>query len=231
MPSQRFELPVPHEIARVGALFDAPSGATRASALLFAHGAGIDMEHVWMSTLCAALVARGFSVLRFRYPYMERARREGKPMPPDRAPALEDAHNAALDELARRCPGRRRVLAGKSLGARMGSVIAAKGATAHGLVCFGYPLHPPQRPDKIRNEHFATLVQPALFLQGTRDEFATPAEIELALLRYSGRATLQLIDGGDHSFEMLKSARRSAAEVLDDVAARVEAWERETWPD
>lgn len=231
MACEPLDIAVLHSVEHVGALLDTPSGAARASAILLAHGAGLDMRHAWMETLTAALVAHGFAVLRFRYPYMERAQREHKTMPPDRAPALEDAHVAALDEFARRLPGKRRLLAGKSLGARIGTLIAAKGATAHGLVCFGYPLHPPQRPEQERSEHFATLVQPALFLQGTRDEFAAPDEMARALERYPGRATLSIVPGGDHSFEVPASTGRARADVLAELAARVDAWERESWPE
>jgi hypothetical protein len=217
--------------ASVAAFFDAPERESRASAILFAHGAGVDALHPWMATVTAALVARGFTVMRFRYPYMERARNAGHPMPPDRTPALEEAHFAALEAFAARTAGKRRLLAGKSLGARIATHIAAKGATAHGLVCFGYPLHPPRQPDKLRSEHLSAIVQPALFLQGTRDEFGTPRELAPILQRFGGRATLAAVEGGDHSFEVPVAARRTQAAVLDELAERVATWERAMWPD
>jgi predicted alpha/beta-hydrolase family hydrolase len=218
-------------VESVGAVLARPDAAERASAILLAHGAGVDMTHPWMSTIAAALVARGFEVLRFRYPYMERAQREKKPIPPDRAPLLEDAHAAALEELKRRCPGKRWLLAGKSLGGRMATHIAAKGADCAGLVLFGYPLHPPREPAKERSEHFAALAQPALFLQGTRDEFGTPDELRNALKRYGGTATLSIVEGGDHSFDLPAAAKRSIDDVLAELASRVDEWERATWPE
>lgn len=229
--TEHFTIPVAHpHVDAVGAMFDAPSGPTRASAILLAHGSGVDMDHPWMATMAAALVARGFPVMRFRYPYMERAQREAKMMPPDRAPALEDAHAAAFEEFTRRIGARRRLLAGKSMGARMATHLAAKGCDAHGLVLFGYPLHPPRKPENERSEHFATIVQPALFLHGTRDEFGTPQALQLALRRYAGRATLSIVEGADHSFELPARFNLTLPAVLADLATRVDAWERETWP-
>lgn len=213
------------------ALFDTPQNSARSSAILLAHGSGVDIEHPWMSAIARELVARGFEVLRFRYPYMQRAQREHKPMPPDRAPVLEAAHEAALEELKRRCPERRWLLAGKSMGGRMSTHIAAKGADCAGLIALGYPLHPPRRPEQDRSEHFAALAQPALFVQGTRDEFATIDELSHALRRYGGHATLSILEGGDHSFALRASARRNLDQVLADVAGRIDAWERATWPE
>lgn len=228
---ERFQIPVEHpHVASVAARIDRPAGPPREAAILFAHGSGVDMEHTWMETASAALVARGFAVMRFRYPYMERAVQLGRVQPPDRAPALEDAHSAALAEFRRRLEPRRVLLAGKSMGARIATHIAAKGAVAHGLVLYGYPLHPPRKPEQQRSEHFAALVQPALFLLGTRDEFSTPDELRAALSRFGGRATLEIVAGGDHSFALPASARKPLELVLAELAANVDRWERETWP-
>ena len=175
-------------------------------------------------------MSRGFAVLRFRYAYMQRAVDLGRVQPPDRAPALEAVHELALAELRRRLEPRRVLLAGKSMGARMATHLAAKGAAAHGLVLYGYPLHPPGKPEKERSEHFAMCVQPALFLHGTRDEFGTPDELRLALRRYAGRATLQVIEGSDHSLERPKASSEPLEAVLARVAADVDRWERECWP-
>jgi uncharacterized protein len=233
------ELRIPLEDATVeqlgldslGALVDRAEGRPRGSAILLAHGAGAGADHPWLETMAARLASRGFDVMRFHYPYMERAARDGKRSAPDRAPALESAHLAAIDAFRRRFPDRRVLLAGKSMGGRIATIVAAKGALAHGLVLLGYPLHPPKRPEKERSEHFASLAQPALFLQGTRDEFAAPDEIRRSLRRYSGRATLSIVDGGDHSFAMLASRKMPIDAVLADVADRVAAWEREIWPE
>jgi predicted alpha/beta-hydrolase family hydrolase len=218
------------ELGSVGARFDR-AARPRSSAILLAHGAGLDMESPWMSAMASALVERGFDVLRFRYPYMQRAVGAGHPIPPDRTPVLEQAHEAALAELRRLCPQRRWLLAGKSLGGRIATHIAAKGADCAGLVLLGYPLHPPREPERERSEHFGTLAQPALFLQGTRDEFGTPQELARALRRYGGRATLSPIEGGNHSFELPAAAHEPLETVLGEVGQRVAAWDSATWPD
>lgn len=229
--TERFEIAVAHpRVAAVGARIDRPAGPGREAAVLLAHGSGVDMEHPWMELAARALVFRGFAVLRFRYGYMQRAVNLGRVQPPDRAPALEAVHELALAELRRRLEPRRVLLAGKSMGARMATHLAAKGASAHGLVLYGYPLHPPGKPENERSEHFAMCVQPALFLHGTRDEFGTPDELRSALRRYAGRATLHVIEGGDHSLERPKESSEPLEAVLARVAADVDRWERECWP-
>jgi predicted alpha/beta-hydrolase family hydrolase len=225
----RFELEIEGE--RCAARIDRPAGPAREAAILLAHGSGIDMEHPWMELAAAALVARGFAVMRFRYAYMQRAHELGRVQPPDRAPKLEAVHEAALTELRRRLEPRRVLLAGKSLGARVATLIAAKGAPAHGLVLYGYPLHPPRKPEQLRVEHFPMLVQPALFLLGTRDEFSTPEELRHALTRYAGRCTVEVVEGADHGFEVPKAARQPLEVTLQRLAERVDLWERETWPE
>ncbi len=213
----------------LGALLESPSGVERRSVVLLAHGAGIDILHPWMAGMSSALARRGFAVLRFRYPYMQLATQLGRRRPPDPTNVLEQAHDDALEELRRRFPQRRWLLAGKSLGARMATHIAAKGAHAHGLVLLGYPLHPPGKPERERSEHFATLAQPALFVHGSRDEFGALDELRAALRRYSGRAELEPIEGGDHSFE--RGAKHPLAATLEQVGETIERWDARTFPD
>ncbi len=213
----------------LGARLETPAGVQRHSVVLLAHGAGVDIDHPWMAGMSAALARRGFAVMRFRYPYMELAAQLARRRPPDPASVLEDAHHDALEELRRRFPKRRWLLAGKSLGARISTHIAAKGAHAHGLVLLGYPLHPPGKPERERSEHFATLAQPALFVHGSRDEFGTLAELRSALRRYSGRTELEPIEGGDHSFE--RGARRPLPATLEHVAELIERWDARAFPE
>jgi len=229
--SEPLTLPVPHpHVQRVSALLDLPPGARRERAVLLAHGAGADMHSDFLSAMARGLCELGFPVLRFRYPYMERIAVEGRRRPPDPAPQLEAAHSAALEELARRCPGARPLLAGKSLGGRMGTHLAAKGADVAGLVLLGYPLHPAGKPEKERSEHFPALVQPALFVQGTRDALCDLERLRRSLAHYGGEPTLAVIEGADHSFEVLVRSGRTRAEVQAEILARVDAWERRTFP-
>jgi predicted alpha/beta-hydrolase family hydrolase len=211
----------------VGGLWQAPR-APRESALLLAHGAGAGMEHPLLAAVADSLVAHGFAVLRFRYPYMERAAGGGARGFPDPMPLLEEAHFAALAELARRAKGRRLLLAGKSMGGRVATHLAAKGADCAGLVLLGYPLHPPGRPERMRSEHFPAIAQPALFLEGTRDPHCDLALLEKALSRYGGTATVERVEGGDHDFA--RAGHRDPAERGRDLAQRIERWESAQFP-
>jgi hypothetical protein len=217
--------------AELSAQLDEPEGQTRTSAILLAHGAGFGLDSPWMEAVARGLAARGFLVMRFNYPYRERAARERRDLPPDRADVLEAAHAAALAALVERAGTRRVILAGKSMGGRISTHLAAKGEHCAGLVLFGYPLHPPKQPAKTRSEHFPAIAQPALFLQGTRDEFAELELLRTALARYGGRATLEVIEGADHGFHVPKKSGRTDDEVRELLLDRVARWESETFPD
>ena len=183
-----------------------------------------------MRDVAEGLAERGLGCMRFQYPYMERQTREGGRRPPDAMKRIEDCHVRALLELERRAPDARVILAGKSMGGRASSYLAAKGQRCSGLVFLGYPLHPPGKPDKLRSEHFATICQPALFLQGTRDSLCDLELLKRELARWGGTATLEIVDGGDHSFAVPRSAGKSREEVLADLVERFDRWERFTFP-
>jgi predicted alpha/beta-hydrolase family hydrolase len=191
---------------------------------------GYHLDSPWMADCARGLVAHGYPVLRFNYPYRQRSMRERRELPPDRAPVLEEAHALALAALAERVGGRRLILAGKSLGGRIATHLAAKGERCHGLVLYGYPLHPPGRPEKLRHEHFPAIAQPALFLQGTRDEFAGLELLRPALARFGGKATLEVIEGADHGFAVGKKSARTTEAVRAGLHARFSEWERATFP-
>lgn len=219
-------IPLPDgPIPTVGALLDNPDG-TEAPVLL-AHGAGLDMGHEFMADVARALAERGFPVLRFRYPYMERMAQGESRRPPDRMPALEACHRAAARVLSERFPERPLLFVGKSMGGRVGSHLAAAGVPCRGLAFLGYPLHPPGKPEKLRDEHFPHLSVPALFLQGTRDALAELDLVRASLKKYAGTATLEIVEGANHAFEVLAAQRRSLQEVRVDLAARLHAWNAE----
>ncbi len=219
----------------VRALLDRPRGEVRESAILFAHGAELDFASDFMQSIAERLAVAGFAVLRFRYPYMERRERESKKFPPDRMPLLEEAHFRALDFARRELDARRILLAGKSMGARVSTHLAAKGADAAGLVLFGYPLQAAGKPTDDRNaqrrEHFPAIVQPALFLQGTRDPLCDLAKLRGALKNFGGHATIAVIDDADHAFEVRKSSGRDRNAVRDELVRAVDQWERASFPD
>jgi predicted alpha/beta-hydrolase family hydrolase len=227
---EELTLEVPHEIGRVAAVWDRPAGKPRARSVLLAHGSGADMLSPFLESMATGLCARGFAVLRFRYPYMQRMASDGGRRPPDRSATLEAAHAAVLAWLLEREDGARPILAGKSLGGRMSTHLAAKGADASGLVLFGYPLHPAGRSERTRSEHFPALVQPALFLQGTRDALCDLELLRRALRGYGGQATLAVIEQADHGFDVPVRSGRARAQVHAELLETVDRWERATFP-
>ena len=141
--------------------------------LVLAHGAGAPMDSPFMETLAAALERGGVPVSRFEFPYMAARRRDGRRRPPDREPVLRQAWREQIEALG---PPERLVIGGKSLGGRMAS-LEADAAGVAGLVCLGYPFHPPGRPERTRIEQLQRLRTPTLILQGERDPFGGPAEV------------------------------------------------------
>jgi uncharacterized protein len=170
------------------------SGAS--AAMVLGHGAGSGMDSPFVAGFAQAAALLGLATLRFMFPYMERGRRA-----PDRPPLLLATVQAAF-EATGSLAGDRPVLAGgKSLGGRIASMAAAEGLAAAGLIFLGYPLHPPGKPERLRDAHLDAVRVPMLFLQGTRDPFATPELLEAVVARLGGRAELRWIEGGDHSFK------------------------------
>jgi uncharacterized protein len=164
--------------------------------LVFAPGAGAGEDHPWMRQVGRGLAARGVTVVTFDFPYRLAGRRL-----PDRGPVLEQAYRAAWVQIASDHPGARMVSGGKSMGGRIATqVVAADGLTppAAGVVCIGYPLHPPGRPSQRRDQHLPVVPCPILFLQGSRDPFGSADEMT-ELVGWLPRATLSLVSGGDHS--------------------------------
>ncbi|MEO6710649.1 MAG: alpha/beta fold hydrolase [Planctomycetota bacterium] len=206
-----------------------PCENPRAWPILLAHGAGAGHDLPLLAALAQCLSAARFEILAFHYPYMTRMRREGGRRPPDPMAVLEAAHERALAELSRLTQGGRALLVGKSMGGRVGSMIAAKGAPAQGLVLVGYPLHPARRPEKERSEHFRALAQPALFLSGTRDALCELPLLRRALGFYGGPASLEVIQGADHDFKRAGAADPLAA--AEDLSQRIVAWVEATWPE
>lgn len=179
--------------------------------LVLAHGAGAGMDSPFMAAFAAGLGACGVRVLRFEFPYMAARRNGGTKRPPDRAPVLLDAWRWAIAACgpADR-PAHRLVIGGKSMGGRMASLVADAAGVA-GLVCLGYPFHPPGKPDAPRTAHLATLRTPTLIIQGTRDPFGGPAEV--AGYTLSPQIALQWIADGDHDLRPRKTSGRTTTET------------------
>jgi uncharacterized protein len=205
--------PIDVEDGSVGTIWIDPGGAL--ASLVVAHGAGAGMEHPFLAGFCRAIADAGVATMRFNFPYAERGRRS-----PDSERVLREAWLAAF-EAARAASDRPVLVGGKSLGGRIASMCVADGMPAAGLVFLGYPLHPPGRPERIRDEHLDRVEVPMLFLQGTADPLARPELVAKVVRRLGDRATLEKIEGGDHSFKVRGSLAdpREVGAGLAELAA------------
>jgi predicted alpha/beta-hydrolase family hydrolase len=198
-----------------GFLFDGPEDA--AARVVLAHGAGAGMQEPMLTAIAGGLAARGIRVARFEFPYMALRRSDGVRRGPDREPVLLATWRSAIAGLGDPAT---LVIGGKSLGGRMASRIADE-IGVRGLVCLGYPFHPPGKPEQLRTAHLAALRTPTLVVQGTRDPFGTPEEVTHYRLAPSIR--IHWIDDGDHSLVPRKASGRSKretwAEAIEAAAA------------
>ena len=189
--------------------------------LVLAHGAGAGMRHPFLEKLAQALGERGTATFRYEFVYMEK--RQGRPDPP----AVAEARvRAAVLEAARAAPDVPLFAGGKSFGGRMTSQAQAREPLpgVRGLVFLGFPLHPPGRPGTSRADHLDDVQVPLLFLQGTRDEFAGLDLLRPVVKRLQARATLHLVEGGDHSFKVLKRTGRTEADVMNELGDTIASW-------
>jgi len=199
--------------------------------LVLGHGAGAPMTHPWMEKLADALAAEGISTLRYNFQYMEAGRRR-----PDPVRRLVSVVASALRAGRERAPRLPLLAGGKSMGGRMTSTLVAErmeavsgtgdgtGGSPAGLVFFGFPLHAPGRRESVRGEHLAHIACPMLFHQGTRDRLADLGLLRPLLERVGPRATLHVLEGGDHSLNMLKRSGRTLDHVLAEVARVTRRW-------
>src|SRR5436190_15351207 len=164
--------------------------------LVLAHGAGAPLASPFMAGIGEALPPLGVATLRFNFPYVEKGGRRA----PDRAPLLLETWRSAFAAAVERAGGLPVFAGGKSMGGRIASMAVAEGMPAAGLVFLGYPLHPPGRPDRVRDAHLDAVSLPMLFLHGTRDTFARPQVLAPVLRRLGTRATLVEVEDADHSF-------------------------------
>jgi predicted alpha/beta-hydrolase family hydrolase len=187
-------------------LFDGPQRKP-AARLVFAHGAGAGMQSSFMQEVARGLGARGVRVARFEFPYMQRKRAGIRTMP-DRAPVLIEAWKAVVSQLGEPAT---LFIGGKSMGGRIASMVADE-LGVPGLVCVGYPFHPPRRPEQTRTAHLKELRTRCLIVQGTRDEFGTPEEVR----RYDLSQSIRIvwIQDGDHSLALRRRSGHDSASAL-----------------
>ena len=194
-------------------LFDGPVDAP--VTLVLAHGAGAPMISPFLNTVARGVAQGGVRVARFEFPYMHARRQGGRRGAPDRGPILEETWLEAIASLG---GGGRLVIGGKSLGGRIASMVADR-AGALGLVCLGYPFHPPGKPERLRTQHLENLRTPALILQGTRDAFGSRKDV--AGYRLSKAIRIVWIEDGDHSFKPRASSGRTEGQNLAEAITRV----------
>lgn len=203
---------------QVSASFDGPPDAS--VLLVLAHGAGAPKDHPFMGTVAAGLGRRGIRVLRFNFLYVEVGRKA-----PDRAPVLEETYRSVVEHVHEGVR-ERLFIGGKSMGGRIASQIAAgdEAVSVDGLVFLGYPLHPPGKPERIRDAHLSGVKAPMLFVEGTRDPFCPLPTLERVLKNVRAPTEVAVIEDGDHSFKVRKSSGRSSEEALEEVIDRVADW-------
>jgi predicted alpha/beta-hydrolase family hydrolase len=202
-------------------LFTGPQDAP--FTLLLAHGSGAPMDSPAMNAAASALAAEGLRIARFEFAYMAARRSEGSRRPPPKAETLIPEFEAAVAALGAKGP---LVIGGKSMGGRVASMAAdrlhGKGRAA-GLLCLGYPFHPPEKPAQLRTAHLMTLETPTLICQGTRDPFGTVDEVPGYGL--PERIEILWLEDGDHDLKPRKSISGfSAADHLATMAKAVKAW-------
>ena len=192
-------------------LFDGPENAPLTFVL--AHGAGAPMNSPFLAHVARGIGERGFRVARFEFPYMRARRGGGRRGAPDREPVLRQSWLSVIAELG---GGGRLAIGGKSMGGRLASMVADE-AGVRGLVCLGYPFHPPGKPERLRTKHLADLKTPTLIVQGERDAFGTRADVAQYTLSPSIR--IVWMESGDHSFKPPARSGHTEAGNLEKAIA------------
>jgi uncharacterized protein len=206
-------------------LYSAAKSNRLGTTIVLGHGAGQGQLSNSMRLFASGLASRGFDVMTFNFVYMERGKSG-----PDQKPKLESCYRAVIREAIqhKKLKTNRLLIGGKSMGGRIASQVAAEDEEGvAGLVFLGYPLHPPGQPDKLRTEHWKSIKVPMLFLQGTRDPFGTPDEIKPFIKKLRLPAKIYVIETGDHSFKVQKSAGLTQDEVYEKAMNEIAAWAQE----
>ncbi len=196
---------------RVTALWTRPDGSEGKLLFAYAPGSGSNLQDPFGAFLAAELARQNIQCLRFQFPYMEAGRKA-----PDRNPVLESTWFAAIT--AAQKLSENVVVGGRSMGGRIASQVVGQAGQIDGLALFAYPLHPPGRPGRLRNEHLSSIAVPTLFCSGTRDAFGSPDELQTAGSLVSS-STVHFITGADHGFNILKSSGRTRADVWAEAFA------------
>jgi predicted alpha/beta-hydrolase family hydrolase len=201
------------------ALFEPAETAEQGIVFVCAHGAGGNMDDRAMQQTAKALRSRGFGVVRFNFLYKEKG--SGRPDP---MPRLKECFTAVVGRTRDELKPETLIIGGRSMGGRAASMLAAGGFDCDGLFLLAYPLHPPGRPDQLRDAHLPAIKVPVICFSGTRDPFCTPSLMEEVLKRVKTKWDMRWVDGADHSFHVPRSSGRTDAEVMLEIANAAEAW-------
>ena len=203
----------------VSALLLRPASAR--ALLVLGHGAGAGMRHPFMQTVAEQLATQKIATFRYQFPYMEKGKKS-----PDSQTTLRATIVSAVEAAKKAARGLPLLAGGKSMGGRLTSLVAAEGRLpdVQGLIFFGFPLHAAGKPSSQRGAHLAEVNVPMLFLQGTRDRLAELDLIKPLCRGLGKRASLHIVEGGDHSFHVPKRSGRTAEDVQNELAETVEAW-------
>jgi predicted alpha/beta-hydrolase family hydrolase len=166
-----------------------------------------------------ALRSRGFGVVRFNFLYKEKG--SGRP---DQMPRLKECFADVIARVREEIQPKTLIIGGRSMGGRAASMLAADGFDCDGLFLLAYPLHPPGKPDQLRDAHLPAIKVPVICFNGTRDPFCTPSLMQEVLKRVKTQWDMRWVDGADHSFHVPKSSGRSDEEVMIEIANAAEAW-------
>ncbi len=215
MAQETFSIALP-DGGTITALRTKPDGAAGRQLLVYAPGAGSNVHDPFGRFLSRRLAEQGIETVRFQFPYMEARKRR-----PDPPAVLEAAWRAVIAAL--RDEGVDLIVGGRSMGGRIASQVVAQGEEVAALALFAYPLHPPGRPERMRDEHLPRIAVPTLFCSGTRDAFASPDELRAAAAKLP-RATVHLVEGADHGFAVPKATGRTREDVWDEAAGALLEW-------
>jgi predicted alpha/beta-hydrolase family hydrolase len=224
MEPQKLTIAVNERDSVTALVYPAPKKLRVGMSLILGHGAGAGQLHPFMRLFASGMAERGFDALTFNFVYMEQRRRV-----PDPKAKLESCYREVI-EAARRHPrlkGNRLAIGGKSMGGRIASQVAAQPESADeiaALVFLGYPLHPPGRPDQLRDAHLSLITAPMLFVQGERDAFGTPNELRSTIKKHHLRATLNVIEAGDHSLKVPKSLGIPQDQIYETTMDEISYW-------
>ena len=225
-----FSIPVNERDSVTALLYPAAKKDRVGTTLILGHGAGANQLSGFMRLFAKGLAERGVDVLTFNFLYMEQGRKF-----PDPGPKLEHCYRAVIEAAAthKLLKSNHIAIGGKSMGGRIASQVAAlEGADSgrtpkiSGLVLLGYPLHPPGRPDKLRDAHLKDISAPVLIIQGSRDAFGSADELKTAIKKSKLSADLNIIEGGDHSLKVPKSLGVPQDEVYKVTMDKIANWLR-----